>query len=396
MYGGAAGGGKSEALLAGAAQYVEDPGYAALLFRRTYSDLSLPGALMDRAYTWWGSTAAKWSEEKKTWTFPSGATITFAFMEKDNDRYRYQGSEYQYVGFDELTQFSELQYSYLASRLRRKEGSVIPTRLRAASNPGGRGHEWVKQYFIIEGAKDGRVFVPAKLQDNPHLDQKSYRNALNRLDPTTRAQLLSGDWNAHHSGALFDRSSIDLAETPDFVERMVRYWDLAAARPSHKNDDPDWTVGTLMARGTNNTGYFILDIVRFRGNPGEVQDSIQKTAWDDTIDVEIFIEQEPGSAGLHLIDHYKNKVLRAFAFQGVRASGDKATRANPMAIAAKNGMLHVTAGDWHGTFFDEIESFPTGNHDDQLDSASGAFLQLAAGGELRRAAPSVRHLFNYR
>src|SRR5438105_15864341 len=76
FYGGAAGGGKSDALLAAALQYVEIPGYAAILFRRTYADLALPGALMDRSHAWLKGTDVKWKNDTKTWSFPSGATLT--------------------------------------------------------------------------------------------------------------------------------------------------------------------------------------------------------------------------------------------------------------------------------------------------------------------------------
>ena len=121
MYGGAAGGGKSDALLMDASQFVDVPGYAALILRRSHKDLALPGAIMDRALSWWRPfSQIKWDAGEKTFTFPSGATITFGYLATANDRYRYQGSAYQYIGFDELTQFDEDDYLYLLSRLRRE------------------------------------------------------------------------------------------------------------------------------------------------------------------------------------------------------------------------------------------------------------------------------------
>ena len=140
MYGGAAGGGKSSCLLMAALKYVHLPDYSAILFRRTYSDLSLPGALMDRANEWLRGTDAHWQDQKKTWTFPSGSTLTFGYLDNENAKYRYQGSNFDFVGWDELTQFTESQYRYLFSRLRRSAGSDIPLRMRSASNPGGFGH----------------------------------------------------------------------------------------------------------------------------------------------------------------------------------------------------------------------------------------------------------------
>jgi len=183
-----------------ALQYVDVPGYAAIIFRRTYADLALPGAIMDRAKSWLYK-AARWQEQSKTFTFPSGAKLTFGYLDNPNDKFRYQSSEYQFIGFDELTQFPESDYTYLMSRLRRKTGVEIPLRMRSASNPGGRGHDWVRKRFILD--PEGRGFVPASLKDNArNLDVESYVKSLGQLDPTTRAQLLDGDWDADDDGLL--------------------------------------------------------------------------------------------------------------------------------------------------------------------------------------------------
>lgn len=223
LYGGAAGGGKSDALLMGALQYADVPGYAAILFRRTYADLSLPGALMDRSKQWLAGTDARWMDVDKTWRFPSGATLSFGYLQTANDKYRYQSAEFQFVGFDELTQFPKDDYLYLFSRLRRPEGSPVPLRMRAATNPGGAGHRWVRQRFITkepdpdvvetEAERRARIFIPAKLADNPNVDQQAYREALGQLDPQTREQLLNGDWNVRPPGAwVLDQHGIDAAE----------------------------------------------------------------------------------------------------------------------------------------------------------------------------------------
>jgi hypothetical protein len=205
MYGGAAGGGKSDALLMAAAQYVDVPGYAALLLRRSYRDLALPGALMDRAHAWWRGKA-HWSSADKTYTFPSGATITFGYLANDADVYGYQGAEFQFVGFDELTQFTPWQYRYLFSRTRRLAETPVPVRMRAASNPGGSGHAWVYERFLATGRAAGRIFVPAKLADNPHLDAETYRESLAELDPITQQQLLGGVWITDESAHPYNRA----------------------------------------------------------------------------------------------------------------------------------------------------------------------------------------------
>lgn len=219
LYGGAAGGGKSDALLTAAAQYLDVPGYAALLLRRTYADLALPGALIDRSKQWWHGRA-HWNGSEHRWTFPGNASVQFGYLEHADDELRYQSSEFQFVGFDELTQLpEERQYTYLFSRLRRLAGSDVPTRMRAATNPGGPGHEWVKKRFVPDAflragpeeqfsrtwEKAGRLFFPARLEDNPYLDATDYERHLAELDPVTRAQLRSGDWKAHAGGRFHPR-----------------------------------------------------------------------------------------------------------------------------------------------------------------------------------------------
>lgn len=212
LYGGSAGGGKSVALLMAALQYADLPGYSALLLRKTYPELAQPGGLMDTAHEWLQGQA-KWNEQKHRWTFPSGAVVEFGYLHRRHDRFRYQGAEFDFIGLDELTHFDEVDYRYLFSRLRRRAGSVIPPRMRAATNPGGRGHKWVKERFVDQEPTASRAFLPASLFDNPGVDRKSYIRALDEVDAQTRAQLLEGDWNAREPGDwVFDQEGIDAAE----------------------------------------------------------------------------------------------------------------------------------------------------------------------------------------
>jgi predicted phage terminase large subunit-like protein len=373
MYGGAAGGGKSDALLMGAAQFVGIPGYNAILFRRTYPDLSLPGALMDRSKEWWGGKA-HWNSMRHMWTFPSGARITFGNLEHEQDKYQYQSAEFQYIGFDELTQFYESQYRYLFSRLRRLEHVNIPLRMRSATNPGGIGHDWVKQRFLIEGAKYGRVFIPARLDDNPYLDRVEYEASLQELDPITRRHLLNGDWTARHGGSKFRREWFGIVGASPAPAQRVRYWDLAATEPK-KGEDPDWTVGARV--GLCQGVYYIEDIRRTRASPSVVEKLVKQTAELDTRHIPIHIEQEPGAAGKSLIDHYQRNVLVGFPVYPDKVTGNKEIRANPVSSAAEAGNVKLIHGRWINAFLDEMEAFPLGSHDDQVDAVSGAFAKLS-------------------
>jgi len=199
LYGGAAAGGKSDALLMAALEYAHIPGYNAILFRRTFADLALPEAIMDRSHEWLRGTRAHWSGINKQWTFPSGARLSFGYLDTPKDKYRYQSAAFQFIGFDELTQFPEASYRYLFSRLRKTSGMDVPLRMRAASNPGGLGHEWVKERFIDGACR----FVPARLEDNPSADADSYRRQLAKLDPVTRRQLELGEWIQDASGLVY-------------------------------------------------------------------------------------------------------------------------------------------------------------------------------------------------
>ena len=374
LFGGAGGPGKSSALLMGALQYVDTAGYAALLIRKTFSDLSLPSALIDVTRSWLASTDAKWSEVEKTWHFPSNATLTFGYLDSAKDKYRYQSAEFQYIGIDELTQFPEMDYTFMFSRLRRLADTDVPVRMRCASNPGNVGHDWVKKRFITEATTD-RIFVPAKLTDNPHLDIEMYRRSLAELDPITRRQIEDGDWTARHGGSKFKREWFGILKTaPVELSNSVRFWDMAATE-AKPGKDPDYSVGLKLAQ-TSDGVFYILDLRRMRGTSHDVERLVKQTADMDGISTKIRMEQEPGSSGKAIIDHYV-KVLVGYDFRGMLSTGSKEVRANPVASQAEAGNMKIIGGPWLAAFLDEAELFPTGSHDDQVDALSGALSALS-------------------
>lgn len=376
LYGGAAGGGKSDALLMAALQYVDIAGYHALLLRRTYADLALPEAIMNRSQEWLGASDAHWNGTEKTWTFPSSATLTFGYLQHENDKYRYQSSAFQFIGFDELTQFTSTQYTYMFSRLRRAENSLAPLRMRSASNPGGVGHEWVKARFLSANTA-GRIFIPAKLADNPYLDQTEYLQSLSELDIITRQRLKDGNWDVNESGGIFKREWFPIVDfippTNEFV-RWVRYWDLAGSEPSNAYPDPDYTVGLKM--GLHNSGaLYITDIVRIRKTSADVEKEIVRIAAVDGKGVDIGMEQEGGSAGKSVIDHYRMKVLPGYTFRGFKTTGSKLDRARPASPRAEAKDIRLIRANWNEPFLQEVNAF-TGDgklHDDQVDTLSGAY-----------------------
>jgi predicted phage terminase large subunit-like protein len=379
FYGGAAGGAKSFGLLAAALQYVDCPNYNAILLRRTFKDLSKPEALMDIARQWLTNTDAHWNERDKQWLFPSGATLSFGYLESENDKYQYQGAAYHFIGFDELTQFTETQYTYLFSRLRRKEGSTIPLRMRSAANPGGVGHEWVKARFVT-AKHPKRLFIPSKLADNPHLDQAEYREtSLSNLDIVTRARLEEGDWEVNESGGIFKRDWFPIIDhfPSNEIVRSVRIWDLAGTEPTSSNSDPDYTAG-LKAYLLKSGKILIADMIRFRANSGEVESKVKAAAERDGVKTRIVIEQEGGSAGKAVIEGYQLRVLRGYEVVGKKSTGSKLDRAKPVSAFAEGGHVLLLRGIWNEAFLQEVNVF-TGDgklHDDQVDTLSSAHDEL--------------------
>jgi predicted phage terminase large subunit-like protein len=377
-----------------ALQYVDVPNYSAILFRRTYADLALPGALMDRFRNWVMSYEdVHWNANSYVATFPSGARVSFGYLNNTNDYLRYKGSEFQFIGMDEVTEIRESDYRYMFSRLRRPASgplSKVPLRMRSASNP---APNWVRQRFIVEGKNEQRFFVPSFLTDNPGIDAESYRQALSVLDPVERRRLEMGDWWATTLGTLFDRTDfpiIDGSDVPEITSqaRAVRYWDLAATEPHSGNTDPDWTVGTLMLFDQGIS--YIMDVRKVRAKSDKVETLISQTAQEDGKTVAIRMEQEPGSSGKALIDQYARYVVPGWDLQGIRSSGDKETRARPFAAAVANGNVRLVRGKWITDWLDEISSFPEAcTHDDQVDSAVGAFTFLTGLGLPQRKRASI-------
>lgn len=388
MYGGAGGGGKSAALLMAALQYVDRPNYHALLMRNSFADLSLPDALIPMSHEWLRGKLCSWSEQKHTWTFPSGATLSFGYMETDADRYRYKSAQFQFVGFDELTQFSRTQYLFLFSRMRRLIGSGIPIRMRSATNPGGPGHEWVKTRFVGRRLPDGtflpvrhpdRLFIPAKMEDNPYLDINEYRESLKELPELERRQIEAGDWDARPEGLQFKREWFDgkiVDRVPCPVMMAVRFWDFAATTPKMrrgKKSDPDFTAGALMLQGTNRK-YYLADMRHFQGSPDKLRRVFKSTTEYDGHDVWAAWEEEGGASGKIVSAHLREQVP-GFVTRPIRSTGDKLRRSDPMASAAEHGEIYILRGDWNDRFLDELCSFDGSGqgHDDQVDASVGAF-----------------------
>lgn len=234
LYGGAAGGGKSDALLAEATRQVNIPHYRAIIFRKTYPELS---ELIDRSIDIYKPAfpKARYNDSKHFWSFPSGAKIYFGAMQHSKDKKKYQGKRYDFVAFDELTHFTWDEYSYMFSR-NRPSGAGTRVYIRATTNPGGVGHGWVKDRFITAAppltpikseykvmTPDGekvmtrsRIFVPATVFDNKRLleNDPNYLANLAMMPEADKMALLYGSWDSF-DGQVFREWKNDPAHYED-------------------------------------------------------------------------------------------------------------------------------------------------------------------------------------
>lgn len=241
LYGGAAGGGKSDALVIEALRQVHIPHYKALILRKTYPQLT---ELIDKTRNYYPRLfpRAKYNEGQHVWTFPSGAKIVFGSMQHAKDRHNYQGKAYDFIGFDELTHFTAEEYTYLFSR-NRPNGAGTRVYIRATANPGGIGHGWVKERFITAGKPmetiwdkvevrypDGhtekrwksRIFVPSSVFDNKILleNDPGYLDKLAAMPEADRNALLYGNWDSF-TGQVFREWSNDSAHYHDRLNTHV-------------------------------------------------------------------------------------------------------------------------------------------------------------------------------
>jgi len=198
----------------------------------------------------------------------------------------------------------------------------------------------------------------------------SYKANLEALPLVERERLLGGNWKIRPAAGLyFKREWFEIVDSVPKHAKKVRFWDLAAT-DAKKADDPDWTVGCLL--GVDAGIYYVMDVQRVRKGPGDVEKLVQQTAIADGNSVSIWMEQEPGSSGVNVISHYSRHVLAGYSFRGLKSTGPKVIRAGPISAAAANGNVRLVQGSWINAFLAELEQFPEGAHDNQVDALSGA------------------------
>jgi predicted phage terminase large subunit-like protein len=389
-------------------RHAGNPDFGAVMFRRTSPQIRNEGGLWDESMKLYPLLGAEPRESTLEWRFPAGARVKFSHLQYEQDKLAWQGSQIPLLCFDELTHFSEGQFFYLLSRNRSACG--VRPYVRATTNPDALS--WVKpflapwldrkhespaasgelRWFVRDGGHvlwvpagtehaKSVTFVRASIFDNKIFLAKdpSYLANLKALSIVDRARLLDGDWDIVPGGNMFRREWFEIVGEAPAAMRRVRYWDLAASEVK-EGKDPDWTAGVLMGVADDKI-VFLEDVQRVRTTPGGVEKLVRQVAETDKARygaVEIRMEQEPGSSGVSVIDHYQREVLFGFDFAGVRSTGAKEERAKPLSSYAEARNVKLVSGPWNHDWLNEATAFPTPDvHDDSIDAAAGAFNALA-------------------
>ncbi len=425
IYGGAAGGGKTFGLLLDPLRHHDNKDFGGVIFRRTMVQVKNEGGLWDESMKLYPLFNSVPREHVNEWRFPSGMAMSFGNLEYDKDVLNYQGAQIPWIGFDELTHFTENQFFYMLSRNRSTSG--VKPRIRATCNPDP--DSWVKKFIrwwlddegrYARADRSGKVrwfirlndaiiwadnpeqiyeqygrgpeiqpksvtFIAAKLEDNQILmkSDPAYLGNLLAMNRVDRARLKDGDWLARAcAGTMFRREWFPVVDSiPGGWIQVIRFWDRAATKPSETNKDPDWTRGLLLYKYPNET-YVVGDLRSMRDTPGQVEKLVKTVASHDGYAVKIMSQQDPGSAGVTEAENFI-KMLAGYQVDVMTTSQDKATRAKPVSSQCEWGNVGVLRAPWNDDFFTELENFSDDPseyaHDDIVDVLSGAFNELAGG-----------------
>lgn len=434
LYGGAAGGGKSSALVALPLKWAGCPGFLSLTLRREGTQLL---DLLAKASELYPKVVPgiRFSSpgNRAQYRTPQGAKLLFGHCKDPGDFAQYDGWEINSLGFDELTHFTREQYVKICARVRSARPG-LPTIIRATTNPGGEGHAWVFRHWgawldpdfeaqglppktgrpkgppakpgeiwWIRTAKDGtetyyssdpgdepgrppalsRTFIPAKLSDNPRLfeNDPNYVAQLHMLDAVRRAQLEDGDWLVKPAAGLYFKRSwclvVERSDIPRDAE-FCRFWDRAGTEES-EGGDPDYTCGVLMAR--SGSMFWVVDRLKERWSPGKVETLIEQTAAMDCttwgMGVLTVVAQDPGQAGKDQAQHTIS-AMQEYRVGARRETGSKLVRFGPFSSQAEHGNVRVCRGAWNEDYFQTLEAFDGAGkvHDDDADATSGAYKEL--------------------
>lgn len=419
IYGGAAGGGKSYALLLEPLRHFNNSRFGAVIFRRNSTQVRNEGGLWDESVSLYGGLGAHPREAQLEWVFPSSMRVKFAHLEYDRSVFDWQGSQIPLIGFDELTHFSEKQFWYMLSRNRSTSG--VAGYIRATCNPdadswvrklidwwidgegypirecagvlrwfirqndtliwGNSRQELIDKYGCSKDDPKSITFIPSNVHDNKILMEKdpSYLGNLRALSRVDRLRLEGGNWNVRATaGMMFQREWFPVVDAvPAGWIGAIRFWDRAATKPNPENPDPDWTRGLKLYKYPDGT-FVVVDLKSMRDTPGQVESLVRNVASHDSVSVKVMSQIDPGSAGVAESENFIRR-LAGYNVKTERMTANKIARAKPVSAQCEAGNIRVLRAPWNHDFFTELENFPEGSHDDIVDVLSGAFNELCGG-----------------
>ena len=453
----------SAVLLMDALRYVDVPNYAAIIFRRSLTDLKRNGGLLDLAFQWLGPRLGKdcyYEASTHMFKWANNASLTFGYIGSATAWEHYQGGNYQYIGWDELTQHSQQDYGEMFSRLRRNGCALhadfpqpdcnvcvgykhlrnVPLKVRGTTNPGGRGHIWVKKRFKLFKNKASKIpnpitglnqmwesgdpekpYLPGFFVDNPGLDHETYKKNLKLIgDRQREAQLLEGDWD-WVAGGVFDPgwflnkyeyrngyyailSPTTGIATGSFHEKSLRIFtvvDVACSvregmgdrsfRASQGGELPaSWTViGTFGLTPKNEL--LVLDIKRFQQEAPAIFDGIKKTCHEYRPMYVALEANGPGKPIAQMLHQMGVPIKEVITFV------DKPSNSAEAQVRCKQGKVLLPKDDsaiWVNDFLGEVTTWTGHPHetDDQVDVLSNAcheFTRLC--GNMDRKAAAILH-----
>ena len=422
IYGGAAGGGKTYGLLMEPLRYMNVKKFRAVIFRQNYTQITVSGGLWEESLAMYSGIkgAVGTKSPKYNWSFKGGAKVYFDYLTRDQDVMKWQGSQITFMGFDELTHFSKKQFTYMMSRNRSTCG--VKPYIKATCNPDAESwvadfiawwidpntgypipersgrirymvtvddefqfadtwEELCKRYGVKKEKCKTVTFIASKLSDNKELMKKdpSYLANLEALTLVDKERLLNGNWKIKPAaGAYFQRKQVEvILDAPNDIYFYCRAWDLAATGKDEAGN-PDYTAGVLM--GVRRNGLcVVLDVINVQYKAADVDRLLKSTAASDRkrygYNYEVHIPQDPGQAGKRQAQYY----IKLFSGYNIRTdtiSGSKEIRATPYAAQWQAGNVQIVAGEWNDMYFNQLEMFPEGEHDDMVDASSDAFTEL--------------------
>lgn len=443
VYGGAAGGGKSWGLLLEPLRHIEKHNFGGVIFRRIREEVTNEGGLWDEAGDIYPLLGAAPNSSDLYYRFPTGATIGFAGLQHETDVTKWQGSQIAFLGFDELTHFTEYQFFYMLSRNRSK--SAVRSYVRATCNPDAESwvagfiaywidqatgfadpekagvirwlvrnnnnnywfdteadaSEYAREAFPYLVEKFGPrafaksvTFIPADVFDNPALlnNDPGYLASLLALPLIERERLLRGNWKIKASaGKVYNREWFEIVDAIGTGGIDVRFWDLAATEKKVKQTakhDPDYTA-TVKMRYLNGI-WTITDAYQIQTAAANVEKLVFQVAeldyHESRVNKSRYMlrwEVEPGSAGKREAQRWITKLgqtIRGLDARGVSSREDKLQRALGCSAQAEAGNVKILRGPWNNMLLTHLHGFPDYGHDDLFDATSGAYNATDEGG----------------